>query len=363
MASVASPLSSWSDLKRFFTASPQIDEVLKHSKDSFSETARAAQMLNGRWYVCQMATTPFRNIAALFLQALSSLAAYMNLQSLKTTLKEKITSLQEGFIDKRLANIHIADSSNRYDPKTVFSGETDPEILSIIQTRYVSEDSQIQWKPLGTGVCQGMSIWFLYLYFKTHASFQDPKAHIAFLSSLFTNGAGVEASLLQLFDREKIIEFLDLRINLQRGSSMTDPNTLFFERTDPNALCSLKLQKNTHSQGIINQLKWLPNGAYLIKFPRHMGAYIKTENRSFLLNPNCGVFDFDVHWSDCNLLLHQKLTDLATYYETSLLNKAVELCTGPDLSSSELKNMIEDRVATFPNIEFIPISTAQTFYS
>ncbi|MDP1607741.1 MAG: hypothetical protein Q8L98_00305 [Chlamydiales bacterium] len=295
----------------------------------------------------------------------------MNLQSLETTLKEKIVFLQEGFIDKRLANIHIADSSNRYDPKTRFHVAIDSEVFNMIEKRYEDLDRQIKWTSLSQGVCQGMSIWFLYLYFKTRASFQDPKAHIACLTNLFANQAGVEANLLQIFKLKEVLEFLDLRIDLE---SCESKHSLFFQGEDEFSLCSLKLQTTQNSEeteNIIKQLNQLPNGAYIIRVPIHSCVYIKTENYVFFFDPSAGTVAINVDSPNYNLGLFRFLTIQAIHYENLAFNKVFnkvveELNLSPSqaniLSSSELKNMIEEITANSPNIKFIPISTAQTFY-
>lgn len=249
MSSITLPLSSFSELKRFFVDSPQIEEVLKHSHESFSVTSRATQRLNSRWYVCQIATAPFRQIASVFLRALSSSCNLIGLKSAEKKLEEKITSLQEGFIDTKLANIHIADSLNCYDGKLDFTGDVDSKIFSMAKKMYVNQNSQIEWRRLSQGVCQGMSIWFLYLYFKTRSSFQDQKTHIAFLSNLFAKGAEVEAALLQVFDLGKTVEFLDLTIDLERGKIMKNFNRVF-QKMNSNALCSLKLEETANSEEI-----------------------------------------------------------------------------------------------------------------
>lgn len=375
MSSIMLPLSSFRELKRFFVDSPQIEEVLKHSQESFSVTSRATQRLNSRWYICQIATAPFRQIASVFLRALSSSCNLIGLKSAEKKLEEKITSLQEGFIDTKLANIHIADSLNCYDGKLDFTGDVDSKIFSMIQEGFLNQDLQIEWGFLSKGACQGSSIWFVYLYFKTHASFQDPKAHIAFLSNLFANEPGAEAALLQFFDLKKIVEFLDLTIDLERGKSMKNFNRPVFEKTNPNALCSLRLEETTNFEKInttINQLKQLPNGAYIVIFKGHGAAYIKTETHSFLFDPNQGTFDVDLQEPNCDLLLHQILTTLATNHENFVNARELELSLKKNTLSLNardvelVKNMVQKLVqkywATLPNIEFIPISTAQIFY-
>jgi hypothetical protein len=342
-------------LKNCFSSSPDIENVLKSSEASFSVTERAKQLLQGRWYVCHVVSEPFRKIAVFFLQKLSLVVLYFQLKTIERKIKVAITYLQNGFLETRLANFHITDAINHCNERVGFPGSINEEILSGVQRFYLSQ-GVIKWAQLKEGgVCAGSSLWFIYLYLKTREAFKDPQAHAAALGSLFVKGAGKEASLLQLFELERRVEYLSLKIDTKNR----DVDVPFFEQTSPLATYSLRtndLQNSDHQEKLAKHLNGLPNGNYVIILPGHAAACIKMDKYLYFFEPNLGVYFFSYKPSKCGLILHGLLKIFSKSYEVSALeisSKKILEIYGASLSSQQLRECMSPGLS---RVDFISIS-------
>jgi hypothetical protein len=97
----------------------------------------------------------------------------------------------------------------------------------------------------------------------------------------FKNGAGIEASLLQVLDLGKG-KLLDLAIETQW--QFNDHPHFNFSGKD----------WNTSPEATIERLKKIPVGAYHLSLPGHSTAFVKVNDRlSYFFDPNFGITEIN----------------------------------------------------------------------
>lgn len=124
------------------------------------------------------------------------------------------------------------------------------------------------------GLCRGMSLWFVYLYFKTQNHFSNPQEHLRALGTQFEQGASRQAAFLH---------------------SMKTPSSNYDLLNLNTQIDYLKINPRgkTHEQ-IIGEMQHCIPGVYGVYTGTHQLVYIKHQDgRQFLFDPNKGIFEVD----------------------------------------------------------------------
>lgn len=174
-----------------------------------------------------------------------------------STLKAE-TVFQKYLLAKSI-NTHRLDSSEHYlmpTRATTLSTHATPGMLSLFHS----------W-----GICRGMGFWFVYLYFKTRASFTDTDLHMAALGKQFEQGAPAQAAFLHALDLYPAYDLL--KLNAREDSKISTSG-----KTEEQIAASIQAKE----PGIY--------GIYTSAHNSHHVVYIKLDaERQYLFDSNVGV--------------------------------------------------------------------------
>ena len=296
------------ELSRWIHQDPPFQKIY-----SFLEGNHSSDLWCNRWEVITLHLTHYvyTYFFAYVLKGLIWSTHTVGLKSLSRRLH---------LIDLHLASIASKiDALNRW-PRHLIQLATnhphiDTQVLGILEQTLYSEIPSFEVKkwfypplePLEpiigkhqTGTCRGMCFWFVYLYLKTQAAFDDPGRHIEAVASAFIGGAPEQATLLQVIS--DVESFLGIESHFQIMS------TSHFKKRS------------------IVFLKWQP-GIYSIGVGKHRINYIKINKTcSYLFDPNIGVLCFragEIH------LAHQYICRLIQRFcfENKTTNLLISHCS------------------------------------
>lgn len=143
------------------------------------------------------------------------------------------------------------------------------------------------------GICDGMCIWFTYLYFKTLPFYPDSETQLQTIAKLFENGAPRQAELIQLisncsFGENKMCESI-LGLEMQKNDSQLSLNKNLF------SIKAMNENKSSHlfndlSIGVYSVLLVLDEDGYGFASNAHALRYFKiNEKLGFIWDPNVGL--------------------------------------------------------------------------
>lgn len=292
MVTVDQALSSVQNMQKFFDENQDIDQIKKLSIKQ--NDLSASYLYYNRWHVCLIIVKgPFVICGMIFLECTKGICNVVGAKSLSYRCiviishleyeSTKLTTLCD-YGKKLLApstNDHQIGTSDFYLHPPIARAALDPALRRSVHHK----DTQINFDHLG-GVCRGMGLWFLYLYFNTRNSFTDPVAHLRAIGMQFTKGAQRQAAMIQSF---QFLEKNFLNMNIRKKFALI-PATNFTEKP-----------------ALVQQtLKNLPCAAYTIWIHRHHIDYLKFDNYTgFIFDPNFGIIE--ISGSDQPQQLHKFL--------------------------------------------------------
>ncbi len=284
-----SVLQNYANLQGFFNRSLAIQEVLSKKDELYSDIPVPFDPnLDCKWQVCQIATSPFRWILAVFLKAVAAGLDCCGSSHLAKDMKNWSVHLIIGFDafsneTTKVAKITASMNHPNREGKIVNEHSSIPE--SRVATSIREQTFCFLYKKIKfghyQGICRGMSFWFLYLYLKTKDQFSDPRAHMAALGEQFKNGGGMDPTLLQSISLGTG-ELLNLKIGTQ--SAVETSCRKLIEHTPD--------RWRSNSANIVRQLQAMPVGAYAVGLPCHQTAYVKINDQlGFFFDPNHGIIE------------------------------------------------------------------------
>ena len=292
MPSVFNPsvFDSYENLQGFFNSSDAVDKVLSRNGKPTSKVFYPINPnLRGIWCVAQLATAPFRWIAAVALSAIALISSCLGAKSFKKQAKMASRRLDAGFSlhsDNPTKLFLLQKTENHANDRGIV-GKAQPIPGDQIQDprvrnrTFLRMNNQVNFRD--SGICKGISNWFIYLYLKTQHQFSDPRSHMIALGKQFSKGGGIEPTLLHsLYVRNG--KLLNMRIGEQQGRVSGQAGR---------PVCSHTLSdwKDAEDQ-VLSELKNLPAGAYSLIVPFHQMAYVKIDaHLGFLLDPNEGIIE------------------------------------------------------------------------
>jgi hypothetical protein len=300
-----SVLHNYVNLQNFFNRSPAIQEVLSKKEETYSGIPIPINAnLDCKWQACQMATTPFRWILAVFLKAVAAGLDCCNATQLAKDMKNWSVHMiigYDAFSQETTKVLKITSSMNQPNQagKIVNEHPSIPEsrvATSVREQTFCSLYKKIKFGHY-QGICRGESFWFLYMYLKTKDQFSDPRAHMAALGEQFKDGGGMDPTLLQSISLNTG-ELLNLKIGTQSAAETTCRKLITYTPSQWRSL----------SADIIRQIKGLPEGAYAVGLPLHQTACIKIDNElGFFFDPNHGVIE--IQGPEFAEKLYERITD------------------------------------------------------
>ncbi len=288
-----SVFSSYSNLQGFFKHSDSIENVLKRKNKPFTKPLEEIRPnLIGKWRVCQIASAPIRLSSAYVLNMFSIIMKTLGLASLSKRTKTLSANIRIGF------NVYNTNTNRIYlIKKTRNAPNSEGKIVNsfpfILESKisdpkvkdrtFCSLDKGIRFEHKN-GICRGMSYWFIYLYLKTKNQFTDPRIHMAALGKQFSQGGGMDATLLQSISLRNG-KLLNLKIGTQsQGSHEISTPIIKKAVSDWSAM----------GNEIIHQLQNLPVGAYTMFIPCHAMVYIKINQKlGYFFDPNQGILEIN----------------------------------------------------------------------
>jgi hypothetical protein len=118
------------------------------------------------------------------------------------------------------------------------------------------------------GICRGMCLWFIFLYFKTQGRFTDSMQHVRAVGQQFEQGAARQPAFLQSLALSPLYNLL--KLNVQQDNS------------------KISVAGKTQEQ-ILCEIQRRPPGVYSIYTSSHQVVYIKIDdNEQYLFDPNIG---------------------------------------------------------------------------
>jgi hypothetical protein len=283
-----SVLQSYANLQSFFNRSPAIQEVLSKKDEPYSDIPIPIHTkLDFKWQVCQIATSPFRWILAVFLKTVAEGLTCCGPSHLAKDMKNWSVHLIVGFDafsneTTKVAKITASMNHPNQAGKIVNEHPSIPEsrvAISVRERTFCCLYKKIKFGHY-QGICRGESFWFLNLYLKTKDQFSDPRAHMAALGEQFKDGGGMDPTLLQSIYLGNG-ELLNLKIGTQSATEIL-----------PRSLRHTTDNWRSNSANIIRQLKAIPVGAYAVGVPVHQTAFVKVDNQlGFFFDPNHGIIE------------------------------------------------------------------------
>jgi hypothetical protein len=283
---------SCANLKKFFNSSRAFQEILSKKNEPYSDIPLPLEAnLSGKWLVCQIATAPFRWLLAVYLNGIATLFDCCGSSRAKT-MKNWCVTLHIGFdvfSEEKTKLFKIATSENHpnREGKIVNNSPSIPEsrVAASLIKRIWFADAQLKKIEFNyhSGICYGMSFWFLYLYLKTKNQFQDLRSHMAAIGEQFKNGGGMDSTILQTFYLGER-NLLNLKIGVQPEPIQSFRPTPLIRQTSN--------QWTTNSAEMISQLRKMPTGNYAVRVTKHQTAFIKINDElGYFFDPNCGIIE------------------------------------------------------------------------
>ena len=286
--------NSYTNLQNFLLSSDAINQVLSRKDKPFSKVLRPLNPnLSCKWQVCQIATSPFRWIAAVVLKIIAKIASFLGAAQYAKQAKTGSHYLSAGF------DLYSETPTKLFKIKNTTNGpNTQGKIVnetSLIPESHIT-DSRVKNRTFCRiyngvkfnhhhGICRGMSNWFLYLYLKTKDQFSDPQSHMAAIGRQFAEGGGMESTLLQSIYLRKG-NLLNMKVGTQVAHSPGTFVTSLYKYTPSEWKSSTEL--------IVCQLQNMPAGAYEVGLPLHDVTYVKINNRlGFFFDPNHGITEIN----------------------------------------------------------------------
>ena len=118
------------------------------------------------------------------------------------------------------------------------------------------------------GICRGMCLWFIFLYFKTQGRFIDPKQHVRAVGQQFEQGAARQPAFLHSLALAPVYDLL--KLSVQQDNS------------------KISAAGKTQEQ-ILSEIQCRSPGVYGIYTSLHQVVYIKIDDyEQYLFDPNIG---------------------------------------------------------------------------
>lgn len=286
--------SSFDALKNFFAESTDRSQILNEKHKVYSKVrAPLNPNLDRKWEICQLATAPFRWAYNFFIEGISKIASDYGMSSITDTLQLKTQAqyAKAGF------DLYSTQTTKLFKIKTSinhpnaqgnliknFSMHKSDTIEASIEALIPRGEALLKFDH-ETGICRGMSEWFIYNYLNTKDQFQDVRAHMRALGKLFKQGGGIEPMILQtVLNNEKKQELLGLKLGVPNSrASMREP------------LHKFTLSQNKYSDAqMIDKIQKIPPGAYMVSLGVHMTTYIKvSDTLGFFFDPNEGIIEIN----------------------------------------------------------------------
>lgn len=123
---------------------------------------------------------------------------------------------------------------------------------------------------LSPQLCKGASLWFINLYLKTEAKFQDPLKHLLSVAEQFKNGVPKQGALLQsLANTDQLLKI--------KKTDLKELYTSLYELDCNRDSARAKIEKS------------LNDGVYRLGVLNHSLVYIKKNGSGYLWDPNIGL--------------------------------------------------------------------------
>jgi len=225
----------------------------------------------GRWQVIpRLALVPFFGAYAIFVQAIANILYYSGFKRAGLTLDihAHLFEFDNSIIGYLwYGKDFLALSYSSYSTSSVDLYMM-PEMISdeipnhrLRDSTFWDHNLKLQFHQ-NIGCCRGQVLWFLRAYSLTRHLIDNPRAHIQAIGSLFSHGADPRPSLIhKLRLKEEALEF-------KVGQMISVPT----------------------QETLVDTLKNLKEGTYLLYVPGHALAYIVTEQgERFLFDPNDGT--------------------------------------------------------------------------
>lgn len=282
---------SYSNLQNFFNQSPSVQEVLSKKNEPYSGVAIPIKAnLSGKWLVCQIASAPFRWLLRIYLDTIEIILEMgFNATHAANRFRNWSSLLKAGFQfhseDRtKLFNIATARNHPNQEGKRVNNHPAIPasRVPDKVRKRtFCSIVHEVKFRH-NRGICRGMRDWFLNLYLKTKNQFADPRAHIAAIMEQFTNGGGLDPTLMHsIFIRGGKL------LNLRVGKRDSQGRWIRYY-----VIRNTIAEFREKSSEMVRQIKGLPAGAYAVGLPTHATAFIKINDQlGYFFDPNHGAIE------------------------------------------------------------------------
>lgn len=283
-----SVVQSYANLQNFISESDAISQVLSRKDKPCTRTFNPLNPnLALRWKVCQVTTAPFRYLVAIVLEIISGAAWCVGAKAVRKSSKDSARFFEIGF------NVYSQEPTQLFRIKNSINDHNE-EGQIVANTAPIPPDSITDPKMKkrtfshgvkfnnNNGICRGISEWFMYLYLNTKDQFTDSRAHMRALGKQFVSGGGYEAALLQSINAKKG-KVLGLKAGIQRPHEV-EKELHKFPTTN----------WRSNKRDMVQHLKNLPAGAYIIGVPRHATAYVKiNDNLGFFFDSNEGIVEIN----------------------------------------------------------------------